>query len=144
MNLWARIFVVATIAFHLLAFVAEAWIWPAVAPRFIDKLNPQLTTDVATQAAVLATLFVNQGFYNLFLALGGIAGLVALARGREAAGLALMQYVCAFAVGAGIVLLVTTAAHAGGILQAGLAGAALLLLHRGREAHGAATARSNA
>jgi putative membrane protein len=50
---------------------------------------------------------LNQGFYNLFLALGVVAGLVAVALGHRTAGFALVALAAAAMAGAGAVLLVT-------------------------------------
>jgi uncharacterized membrane protein len=73
---------------------------------------------------------VNQGFCNLFLAVGGLCGLVLINRGQRSAGLALVFYACAVATCAGLVLLATTSAYAGGVVQAGLGAIALLLTYR--------------
>jgi len=133
----AKVFVGLVIAFHVLAFVAEAILWmsPAVHGIAVARLNPGLQIDVLQQAAVLRALFINQGFYNLLLALGGLGGLVLLGRGHREAGVALVRYACVFAVGAGLVLLATTSAYAGAFLQAGLGAIALLLTFRGAPAH---------
>ena len=46
------------------------------------------------------------GFYNLFLACGVVAGVVAWAVGQEAVGRALVFYICLFMVLSGVVLYV--------------------------------------
>lgn len=81
----------------------------------------------AEEAAVVRPMAFNQGFYNLFLALGIGVGLVLVASGQETAGGAIVLFACASMVGAAIVLLATdrrflTAAA----LQAGPALLALL------------------
>jgi putative membrane protein len=47
----------------------------------------------------------NQGFYNLFLALGIFGGLIALHSGHEVAGRAVVLFSCASILGAAIVLI---------------------------------------
>jgi putative membrane protein len=130
MSVAARMFVGLVIAFHLAIFVGEALLWslPAVHTVAIGKLNSDVALDVHSQAEVLRRLFINQGFYNLFVALGGMVGAALLASGRNKEGKALVQYVCAFAVGAGVVLMLSTNAHLGGALQSGLGAIALLLI----------------
>lgn len=46
------------------------------------------------------------GFYNLFLGLGLVAGVVAWASGEETVGRTLLVYICSFLVLCGVVLLV--------------------------------------
>jgi putative membrane protein len=50
---------------------------------------------------------LNQGFYNLFLAIGGIAGLIALHAGAPEAGRALIALACGSMLAAALVLLAT-------------------------------------
>jgi putative membrane protein len=49
----------------------------------------------------------NQGFYNLFLAVGGVAGLIAVQAGSPDAGRALVVLACGSMLGAAAVLLAT-------------------------------------
>jgi putative membrane protein len=49
----------------------------------------------------------NQGFYNLFLAVGIVGGLALVAAGSVDAGRAVVLFACACMVGAGLVLLST-------------------------------------
>ena len=62
----------------------------------------------AEQASVVRPMAFNQGFYNLFLALGVLAGLLLIITGKEVAGEAIVLFACAIMVGAGAVLLVTS------------------------------------
>jgi putative membrane protein len=59
------------------------------------------------QADIVRPMALNQGFYNLFLGLGIVAGLVLIAAGAETAGTAIVLFACASMVLAGIVLLAT-------------------------------------
>jgi putative membrane protein len=130
MNPLSRGLVAFVVLFHLGAFVLEALLWmePVVYERVLGRLTDTTTIGLRDQALVLRALFVNQGFYNLFLASAGIAGFVALARGQAAVGRALIQYMCLFALGAGLVLAASTHAYVGALLQATPAALALLTL----------------
>jgi putative membrane protein len=61
----------------------------------------------AEDAAIVRPMAFNQGFYNLFLAIGIAVGLVLVATGQGAAGRAIVLFACACMVGAGAVLLAT-------------------------------------
>jgi putative membrane protein len=128
----AKALLVFAIVFHLIVFVVEAFLWmnPGVHGAVIRRLSDGVTVDPEVQAAILRRLFVNQGFYNLFLALAGIAGFTLLRRGNPAGGRALLVYMCATAVGAGVVLALSTGAYFGAVLQALPAAIALSLLLR--------------
>ena len=64
---------------------------------------------IASQADadVIRPMALNQGFYNLFLGLGVVAGLVLIAAGAESAGTAIVLFACACMALAGVVLLAT-------------------------------------
>jgi putative membrane protein len=62
------------------------------------------------QADIVRPMAYNQGFYNLFLALGIVAGLVLVTNGSVEAGRAVVVFACACMVGAGIVLITTSRA----------------------------------
>jgi len=72
-------------------------------PLFKDAIKPWAT---------------NQGFYNLFLALGGFYGVYLLSQGNVAAAKPLLQVIYASYVAAGGVLLATTGKALGAFLQA--------------------------
>jgi putative membrane protein len=62
----------------------------------------------------------NQGFYNLFLALGIAGGLGLIATGRVAEGRAIVLFACACMAAAGVVLVASNPRFlAGAALQAG-------------------------
>lgn len=61
----------------------------------------------AEDAAIVRPMAFNQGFYNLFLAAGIVAGLLMVAAGQREAGRAIVLFACACMVGAGAVLLAT-------------------------------------
>lgn len=126
-----NIFVCMTIATFLGFFVVEVlvWTWPFTYQLLVPQLNPGLSYPLAEQAETLRALFVNQGAYNLMVAIGGIVGLIKI-KGRDPViGRALIKYTCLFAIGAAITLLTSTEAYALGILQALFPIAALLMLY---------------
>jgi putative membrane protein len=88
-------------ACHVLFFVFESVLWdrPTVHARF--------GLDRAEDARVVRPMAFNQGFYNLFLALGIVGGVLLLASGQRDAGRAIVLFACACMVGAGGVLLAT-------------------------------------
>ena len=105
---------------HCMFFLLEAilWMMPAVHTTLIELLNNPVHSDVHVQALTLKNLFINQGFYNLFLVGAGIAGLRFIHIGKSAVGLALLLLLCGSATGAGIVLAFSTKAYILAILQA--------------------------
>jgi putative membrane protein len=86
---------------HVYIFWMESvgWTRPEVWRRF----------GVADQAAADTTrpMAYNQGFYNLFLGLGAILGIVLLGTGHDAAGTALMLFCTGSMVAAAVVLTTT-------------------------------------
>jgi putative membrane protein len=82
---------------HVLIFCMESVLWttPGVRARF--RQSPE-------QAEATRLFAFNQGFYNLFLALGTFAGLVAVLTGHPRVGWTLVYWNCAFMLGAAFVL----------------------------------------
>lgn len=72
------------------------------------------------EVEVLAFAMLNQGFYNLFLAIGTFAGVVGSARGWEPQGSTLVVFGCLFMLGAAVVLVVGRPALWRGALVQGL------------------------
>jgi putative membrane protein len=109
MKVWLNTFVLAlaivaiivAALYHLAAFVMESVLWtrPAVWRRF--GLASQADADT------IKTMALNQGFYNLFLALGAVAGVVAVGLGHRTVGVTLMAFAAACMLGAGLVLVAT-------------------------------------
>ena len=58
-------------------------------------------------ADVIRPMAYNQGFYNLFLAVGVVIGVILAATGSPDAGRAVVLFGCACMVGAGVVLLLS-------------------------------------
>lgn len=115
--------VIFVIVVHVLFFLLEAILWmqPAVYGPLIKLLNNPVSMNYGTQALVLKNLFVNQGFYNLFLAIGGAVGLRLVAKNRYGPGYALILLLCFAGTGAGIVLAASTKAYLLAVIQGGSA-----------------------
>lgn len=98
----AVVFAVIAVLVHALFFVMESVLFtrPAVWPRF--GLRSQEHADVVRPMAF------NQGFYNLFLAVGIAVGLAMAAGDADTAGTALVVFACSCMVAAGVVLVLTS------------------------------------
>lgn len=97
----ATVVVTLAAALHIAIFFMEsvAWTRPTVWKRF----------GVASQEAADTTrpMAYNQGFYNLFLAIGAIIGLILYGVGQHIAGLTLIIFTTASMIGAAVVLTTT-------------------------------------
>jgi len=82
---------------HVLFFCMESlwWTKPAVYRRFRSS---------EAEALVTRSLAFNQGFYNLFLAVGALGGLGLVATGHGGAGMILAAWSCASMLAAAVVL----------------------------------------
>ncbi len=97
MLLASRIFAGIAGVLHVWIWVMESLLWmnPAIHGRFgVADLE---------KAEVLRQVFFNQGFYNLFLALGALYGVFFFA--RHAAARVVMVFACLCILGAGLTLL---------------------------------------
>jgi len=100
MNVVGQIAAGLAVLVHLLAFGMES-LWfdrPAVHRRFGVS---------AEDAKVVRPMAFNQGFYNLFLALGAAGGLAAVNTGHVTVGRTLVLFACGCMALAGVVLIVT-------------------------------------
>jgi len=116
MNAVTQIFAVLAGLLHIGVFLMESVLFtrPQVERLFLGS---------APNTPQLRTFAFNQGFYNLFLALGAIGGVIA--GGGEGRAIALFS--CACMVGAGVVLLASQRRMwRGAALQIVPAGIALL------------------
>ena len=100
MNLVAQIFAVVAVLFHVMAFVMESLLFHREDVQKFMLGRPEPAPGVRLWA-------FNQGFYNLFLAAGPVAGLIAYHGGNVDVGRALVIYGCAFMAACGIVLFVS-------------------------------------
>ncbi len=98
MPLIASLAALVAAALHVLFFILESVTFsqPSVAARF--------GLSTADQIAAVRPMAFNQGFYNLFLAIGIAGGLALVAAGSVDAGRAVVLFACACMVGAGVVL----------------------------------------
>lgn len=105
---------------HVLIFCMESLWWtnPKVRARF--RQTPE-------QSEATRLFAFNQGFYNLFLALGTFAGLALVLAGRPS-GLTLVNWNCLFMLGAAIVLAASAPQMRRGALIQGAAPFLYLLL----------------
>jgi putative membrane protein len=108
--------IAATVAglLHVAIFYLESVSFsrPATYRRF------QVADD--QQAEVIAPWAFNQGFYNLFLAIGTLTGVVVWLTGRHHEGRTLIGFGCACMLAAGLVLLGTDRRMARPALMQGL------------------------
>ena len=85
-------------AIHIWFFAMES-LWflrPSVFPRF--------GLESEAEARVVWPFAFNQGFYNLFLAIGAAGGVLVAFFGNDAAGVPLLNFACGSMVAAGVVL----------------------------------------
>ena len=124
MNGLTKTFATFVVVFHFAVFIVEVFFWmqPSIHEFALTRVAEPAAVEPLVQATILRTLFVNQGFYNLFLSIAGGAGLALSSRGRKEAGEALVACACLSALGAGLVLAATTKAYLGAAMQ-GLPGA---------------------
>jgi putative membrane protein len=92
-------------AFALIAAALHAWFFVLESLLF---LRPSVWSRFGVQsqdeAGLVRSFAYNQGFYNLFLAVGAAAGVVLALSGTVEAGRALVLFACGSMVAAGVVL----------------------------------------
>ena len=98
----ALAFLGVAVFIHFVIFVLESLRWSAPSTRKIFGIRSQEQMDATRPLAF------NQGFYNLFLALIAVAGMVVIALGYAAVGAGLMVAGAASMVLAGLVLLISS------------------------------------
>ncbi|MQS17753.1 DUF1304 domain-containing protein [Streptomyces kaniharaensis] len=100
MNAVSQVFVMIAAAIHLVVWPLESFLYGHPRVRFL------LTGSTADAPEVRLWRF-NVGFYNLFLALGLVAGLTLLHTGHVISGRAVITYIAAFMIAGGVVLFVS-------------------------------------
>ena len=100
MNVVTQVFALVAALIHVAIFAMESLLFtrPSVRQTFGGRAGIPPEVDLWA---------FNQGFYNLFLAAGPIAGVIAYHAGHRATGEALTLYACAFMVAAGAVLVLS-------------------------------------
>ncbi|MFJ4184713.1 MULTISPECIES: DUF1304 domain-containing protein [unclassified Kitasatospora] len=100
MNAVSQLSAMLAAAIHLVAWPLESYLYGHPRVRYL------LTGSTADAPEVRLWRF-NVGFYNLFLALGLVAGLVLLHTGHSGSGRPVILYIAAFMVAGGITLFVS-------------------------------------
>jgi putative membrane protein len=98
---------------HVFFFWMESiwWMKPAVQKVFRQK---------ESDAAIMKLMAFNQGFYNLFLALGTIAGMALVLFGKTHIGFTLITGFCSVMLGAACILYISSPRMIRGALIQGL------------------------
>lgn len=86
---------------HAYIFFLESVAWTSPRVRRIFNISSE------AEAQATRSLAFNQGFYNLFLAIGAILGVVMVLAGNGATGWTLVVFSCASMLGAAVVLVGT-------------------------------------
>ena len=121
----ATLVVALAAVLHVLIFAMESVLWtrPAVWKRF--SVPDQASADTVKPMAY------NQGFYNLFLAIGALVGIILYGVGQHTIGLTLVFFTLTCMVLAAVVLVSTGARYIRAALIQGilpLAGIVLIFL----------------
>jgi putative membrane protein len=124
--------VILVIVVHLMFFILEAlfWMQPVVYTVLLDFLANPVTVSYPAQALTLKSLFINQGFYNLFIAIAGLTGLRMISRGNLIEGYVLILFLCFCGFGAGLVLACSTKAYMLAFLQSAPAAFGFLYVYK--------------
>lgn len=109
------VFVAVGAALHVLFWVLESFLWMRPSTWRAFGLRSQ------EDAKTVRPMAFNQGYYNLFLAIGVIVGLSLIAAGSTEAGCALVFLSAASMVGASLVLLFSSRKLARAALIQGVA-----------------------
>ena len=119
MDTLTKSLVIIVIIVHLMFFILESIFWmnPLVYNILLNFLNNPVKLDYPTQAIVLKNLFINQGFYNLFLAFAGLTGLYQIKNAKYVVSYTLLLFLCFAGFGAGIILACSTKAYILAIFQ---------------------------
>lgn len=101
MSIVTTVFALVAGLMHVVIFSLESLLFrrPTVYRRFLFETQ--------ADAEVVRPMAFNQGFYNLFLAIGAIGGVVVCLAGEETVGQTLAYFACASMVAAGLVLIAT-------------------------------------
>ncbi len=111
MTMTAKVLAALAGLFHVLFFAMESFLWRT--PR-VMKIFQQTSESVE----LTARMAYNQGFYNLFLALGIFAGLFMMrSPEQEKQGLAVVVFALLSMFGASIILVLSTGKVLGMAIQ---------------------------
>jgi putative membrane protein len=98
---------------HVGFFVLESLLWTKPAGR-------KIFGTTAADAETIKFMAFNQGFYNLFLAIGCSVGVGLLATGRAESGRPIVAFACACMLGAACVLATGGKRFVRGVLMQGI------------------------
>ncbi len=114
MNPVAQAAALLAAAIHVFIFVLES-------ARFAEPTTwRRFFVESQRDAELLRPIFFNQGFYNLFLAIGAVGGVLVLNLGDVEAGRALILFACGSMALAGLILMFTDRRFVrAGLVQAG-------------------------
>jgi putative membrane protein len=125
-SVFGTLLIFLAVLFHIYVFLLESLTWRKPKTWKVFGISSQDHADI------IAPMALNQGFYNLFLAIGGGVGLVMLTINSVIA-LTLLAFACLSMAGAGMVLFfsVKTSRRAA-LIQAGppMLGIVFLLIGR--------------
>ena len=102
MNVAGYIFAALPAAVHVYIFVLESILWTA------PKTRATFGVKSEEEAIITQPLAFNQGFYNLFLAIVSVIGIVIAATGSASVGIALVLAGTGSMVAAGLVLILSS------------------------------------
>ncbi len=102
MNVAGYIFAGLAAAVHVYIFVLESFLWTA------PKTRATFGVTSEEEAIITQPLAFNQGFYNLFLAIVSVIGIVIAATGSASVGIALVLAGTGSMVAAGLVLILSS------------------------------------
>jgi putative membrane protein len=92
----------------LVAALVHVWFFVLESVQFQQpRVFRRFGLTSAAEAAIVRPMAFNQGFYNLFLAVGIVIGLGLLASGAAAEGRAMVMLACGIMIGAAVVLFAT-------------------------------------
>jgi len=94
-----------TVSAAIVAALIHVWFFLMESVWFMQpRVYTRFGLASAEQAAIVRSFAFNQGFYNLFLAVGVALGLALVATGNPGAGDVLVVFACGTMVAAGVVL----------------------------------------
>ena len=105
MTLIALLLATLAALLHVLIFAFESLLWTQ------EKVWRRFAVTSQEQAQTLRPMAFNQGFYNLFLAIGTGVGVACLAAGQDLVGWTLVVFGCASMLAAAGVLVSTGAQY---------------------------------
>lgn len=121
MLLMSRISALLAALIHVYFFVLESVLWGTPRVNAVFKVT-------AAQAEAARLMAYNQGFYNLFLAVGVFVGLLLLRATQKTIGNTLILFSCVCMLGAAIVLCISLPHMVRGYLVQGIPPLSALLL----------------